>query len=514
MRTYTYRQLLLALLRNYLLGSAIAVLGVGSVLIYSTLRATNREMSVMLVILGVSLFVMILAELTVFARQMRPVRAVFLKHSPTLGEIKEAYIRIHHLPVLAVKRIFGPHLFGMVLPAVVLAVAAIRMGMLEISYFDLALAVLGALLVACMHAMIEFFLTAYSIRPAIRHTRELALRLHGTEVSLDGRVLFSIRKKFQWSAFLIGTFPLFLYYLTVQLRLVREDTSLLIDYWNWDAMIILLGILFASLGAWLLSRDIEHPIGQIHKVMGEVRAGNLATHAPDLYPDEFSRLVAGFNHMVEGLRERDRINHELISGYFAALAAALDARDAYTAGHSERVAGYSVRIGSLAGFSEHDLEELRKTALLHDIGKIGISDTVLLKEGRLTDDEFAQIQMHPALGERILRQIEPQSLMAPFLPGVRSHHERFDGRGYPDGLKGQDIPLFGRVIAIADAYDAMTSDRPYRQGMSAEKALSILKEGRGTQWDPHFATLFIGWLEEESGPNKSAGTERTREHAG
>lgn len=134
---------------------------------------------------------------------------------------------------------------------------------------------------------------------------------------------------------------------------------------------------------------------------------------------------------------------------------------------------------------------MRKSALLHDIGKIGMRDAVLLKEGRLTDEEWEQIKQHPALGEAILKQIEPADAMAPFLPGVRSHHERYDGGGYPDGLKGEDIPLFGRIIAVADAFDAMTSNRPYRKGLDEQQAIAILEKGGGTQWDPHFAKLFV-----------------------
>ena len=154
------------------------------------------------------------------------------------------------------------------------------------------------------------------------------------------------------------------------------------------------------------------------------------------------------------------MNEQLLQSYFSTLAAALDARDTYTAGHSQRVASYALMIGRSAGLDSHELDVLHKTALLHDIGKIGVPDNVLLKEGRLTDEEFDQIKLHTVMGENILRQIEPLEAMAAFLPGVRSHHERYDGKGYPDGLSGSDIPQMGRIIAVADAYDAMTSIVP------------------------------------------------------
>ena len=225
--------------------------------------------------------------------------------------------------------------------------------------------------------------------------------------------------------------------------------------------------------------------------MNRIQGGDLGRRAPDLYADEFSALISGFNMMINRLEMRQERNRQLLQSYFSTLAAALDARDKYTAGHSMRVAEYSLMIGKLSGMSEEQADLLYKSALLHDIGKIGIPDEVLLKDGKLSDEEFAIIRTHPVQGESILLQIEPIDAMADFLPGVRSHHERYDGKGYPDGMAGDDIPLFGRIIAVADAFDAMTSDRPYRNGMSHEKALTILEEGKGTQWDPYFAGLFI-----------------------
>ena len=233
--------------------------------------------------------------------------------------------------------------------------------------------------------------------------------------------------------------------------------------------------------------------------MGQVQGGDMHAQASDLYSDEFSQLVAGFNHMVRGLQARQEMNDQMLQSYFATLAAALDARDPYTAGHSQRVAVYSVQIGQLVGLPALDLDLLNKAALLHDIGKIGVRDSILLKESKLSEEEFAFIKLHPVLGEMILKQVEPAEAMAPLLPGVRSHHERYDGRGYPDGLAGDEIPLFGRIIAVADAFDAMTYDRPYRRGMSVERALAILDEGKGTQWDPLFAEVFIAaWREKQA----------------
>ncbi len=208
--------------------------------------------------------------------------------------------------------------------------------------------------------------------------------------------------------------------------------------------------------------------------------------------------------MLSGLQTQAARNSQLVDSYFATLAAALDARDPYTAGHSLRVAEYAVKIGELAQLPEERIDELRKSALLHDIGKIGIRDAVLLKEGRLTDEEWQQVKQHPVLGEAILKQVEPADAMAPYLPGVRSHHERYDGRGYPDGLAGEEIPLFGRIIAVADAFDAMTSDRPYRKGLARDRAIDILERGRGTQWDPYFAGLLVQHFRSETQKKESS----------
>jgi HAMP domain-containing protein len=485
-----YKHFLNMLIRNYIIGSALAVLGVGSIAIFFTLNISSNESIRLASMLISSLCLMFLAEFLVFRNHVKPIKRLFEVANPSLDILETAYLQTHRFPILAVKRIFGPHLLGLSIPLISIMYWNVTQGYLSFPLSYVGSVAVCAVLVASMHALIEFFLTSAAIRPVLSHIRKLGMRHHGADISLGGKVLVSIQRKFQLSAFLIGTFPLFLFTVAAQIRLT-ESTEQYEGYWQWAGLILLLGIGFSSLGAWLLSRDVQRPIRNLYEAMGEVQEGNFQAHAADIYSDEFSRLAAGFNHMVKGLREREKMNNQLIASYFSTLAAALDARDPYTAGHSERVAKYAVEIGTLAGLSDYDLDLLRKTALLHDIGKIGVRDSVLLKDGKLTDEEFAQIKLHPVLGEGILRQIEPANAMAPYLPGVRSHHERFDGRGYPDGLSGYDIPLFGRILAVADAFDAMTSDRPYRKGMSVERALSILDEGKGTQWDSEFTQLFI-----------------------
>lgn len=171
-----------------------------------------------------------------------------------------------------------------------------------------------------------------------------------------------------------------------------------------------------------------------------------------------------------------------------ALAAAIDAKDSYTAGHSSRVTEYSVLIAEEMGLPDPDIKRCRLSGLLHDIGKIGIGDSVLSKPSALTDEEFGIMKKHPTIGANIILPI-PQ--LADMVEGVRHHHERFDGRGYPDGLAGDKIPLMGRIIGVADAFDAMTSDRVYRPRLSDEIALGELEKHSGAQFDPEAVEAFM-----------------------
>ncbi len=165
--------------------------------------------------------------------------------------------------------------------------------------------------------------------------------------------------------------------------------------------------------------------------------------------------------------------HELFWDLVRIIVAALDARDPYTRGHSERVMHYAVAIAEEMGLSEEDRQRVALSALLHDIGKIGIPDGILLKEGHLTEVEFSIIKLHPEIGFRILQQ---SSRLRPYVDGVRYHHERLSGSGYPLGLKGDAIPLDARIIAVADMFDALTSQRPYRQAFSPAEAISLIRQ--------------------------------------
>ena len=172
----------------------------------------------------------------------------------------------------------------------------------------------------------------------------------------------------------------------------------------------------------------------------------------------------------------------------SALTNAIDAKDSYTRGHSDRVTELSVRLAKEAKVESNDLEKIRLGGMLHDIGKIGIPESILNKPGRLDDHEFAVIKSHPVLGVSILGSVE---FLQNVVPIIKHHHERYDGKGYPDKLKGNDIPYLARIVSIADTYDAMTTNRPYRKALTIEESLREIERCKGTQFDPELTDLFV-----------------------
>ena len=197
---------------------------------------------------------------------------------------------------------------------------------------------------------------------------------------------------------------------------------------------------------------------------------------------------------IEAYKEGQKREHELFEQTAESLAMAIDAKDKYTHGHSTRVAMYSTQIAREAGKSPEECEKVYFSGLLHDVGKIGVSDAIITKDGRLTDEEYAEIKKHPVYGNQILSTI----FRMPYLSiGAHYHHERYDGRGYPDGLKGEDIPDIARIIAVADSYDAMTSKRSYRDPIPQQKVREELVKGMGSQFDPHYAGVMLRLLDQD-----------------
>ncbi|HEU4976482.1 MAG TPA: HD-GYP domain-containing protein [Baekduia sp.] len=255
-------------------------------------------------------------------------------------------------------------------------------------------------------------------------------------------------------------------------------------------------VIFAAVvwGPW-----VGAAVGALCAVLAEPVALALLGHLDHVAPDAVVRglamvivgLVCGglARSLLGRISELEQVNLETI----LAFAQAIDARDPYTARHSEKVAAYGHALAEALGLPERQCRRIYLAGLVHDVGKVALERSLLHKPGALTAEEWAQVHEHPVLSAGIIGRI---SRFAGLVPGARHHHERFDGRGYPDGLAGYEIPLDARVLAVADAYDAMTSDRSYRAGMSHAEALDRLRAGAGSQFDAAcveaFARLDLG----------------------
>src|SRR6202158_1995174 len=232
---------------------------------------------------------------------------------------------------------------------------------------------------------------------------------------------------------------------------------------------------------------ISRPIRGLAESTRAISRGEFHQRSPVRGAAEISELAENFNLMasdieeyIERLKEAAEENRELFIGSIRMLAAAIDEKDPYTRGHSGRVAKYSMLIGSELGLSAEELDKLRIAALLHDVGKIGVDDRVLKKPGALTEQEFELMKQHTIKGANIMR---PVSQLKEMLPGIELHHEHIDGRGYPYGLQGPQIPMMARIIGVADTFDAMTTNRPYQSAMDLEFALERIRTLTGSKFD-------------------------------
>lgn len=252
------------------------------------------------------------------------------------------------------------------------------------------------------------------------------------------------------------------------------------------SLILIIGLTYSinrNLGTW-----------EIHKVIWGTMFLGLILHCSFLIKslnNISNKLVKQNKELTESKKLMEEALKKLDYSYRETITAAsitIDARDPYTAGHSKRVADMSCKIGKKIGLSEKDIECLELAALFHDIGKIGIPDHILHKAGSLDDEEFNKIKSHPILGYDILKSIE---FFSSILPLILYHHERQDGMGYPQGLKGDEIPIGAAIIAIADTYDAMTSDRPYRKALPQEVAIKEISDKSGTQFKKELVEAFL-----------------------
>ena len=249
---------------------------------------------------------------------------------------------------------------------------------------------------------------------------------------------------------------------------------------------------FAALVAlalgFVLSRRLIVPLQSLTGVSSAIAEGNFAVRADVKGTDELARLASNFNHMsgsiealVRRLKQALRQNQELFLETIRTLAAAIDAKDPYTRGHSERVSSYSMAIARHLGLTQDEVFRVRTAAILHDVGKLGIRDGILNKPGGLTDEEYTVMRQHTAIGAQIM---EPIRMLKDIIPGIRNHHEAWDGTGYPDRLAGDQVPLVARIIGVADTFDAMTTNRPYQEAKTLDFVLARMRAMSGNKFDP------------------------------
>jgi HD-GYP domain-containing protein (c-di-GMP phosphodiesterase class II) len=251
---------------------------------------------------------------------------------------------------------------------------------------------------------------------------------------------------------------------------------------------LLVAIAVALALSAIFSRSVTRPLKGFTAGALELAKGKFGVQVTVKKRNELGELASTFNYMSQQLaaydQETKRLYESLEKGYLetiVALANSIDSKDPYTRGHSQRVGETAVEIGRELGLNEHELRWLRYGGILHDVGKIGIIESILRKQTRLTDEEMVVMREHPEIGDTI---VSPITFLAPVRAAIRNHHERWDGKGYPDGLAGDAIPLAARIVNCADTFDACTSTRPYQKAMPLEQALEIMERLRGSQLDP------------------------------
>ena len=249
-------------------------------------------------------------------------------------------------------------------------------------------------------------------------------------------------------------------------------------------------------------RQYLEPLSKLREGTRRIAARDFAARGHISSGDEFEELAESFNNMAEEVGTQIRELQDLNWSTITTLARTIDAKSPWTAGHSERVAQMSVAIARVMGLGEVELERLYRGGLLHYIGKIGVPITILDKKGRLTDEEWAVMRSHVSVGARML---EPITALEDVLPIVLYHHERWDGKGYEAGLDGTDIPRLARILCVADTYDAIRSDRPYRTGRSPDETLEEIALCSGSQFDAEAVEAFVEYMSSEEGELASMG---------
>ena len=318
--------------------------------------------------------------------------------------------------------------------------------------------------------------------------------------SFDGPTADTKLTRDEWGTLLSGYAPIRdskgLAVAVLGVDYMANDVETIMREYQKPVLIVFLGgLVLAFILGLFVARPVSRPIEELVEGTRRIAKGDLHFRAKIQGEDEIKELAESFNQMAESLS----VSRRRLLGYFhgvvRSLIQVLEARDTYTKGHSETVANIAVKIAIRMDLPRDEIKVFKKMALLHDIGKVGICDRILNKATKLTDEEWQKIKEHPVLGESILKPVLKNER---FLEVIRNHHERYDGNGYPDALKGEAISIYAAIAGVADAYHAMTSDRSYRKALTKEEAIAELQKNSGTQFNPKVVDILIEILKTEN----------------
>lgn len=385
-------------------------------------------------------------------RQLGKAQKVFLGQAKDLQEARQAYRNLVHWPLLSVARVMGPHLLSTMGGFLLAIDVAHRFGGFPTGPLDMLYLLPWYPINAALHAIIEYLVGASQSPRLLAYLRER----FGDEVVVHPRLRIPFVFKVLGVLLALGLLPLLQVASLVYFRLESTNLPGLVAWGLFS------GLLLMVAGGILLSREVARPLQAVLEGMQAIQHGKGSVRVSAVAWDELADLALGFNNLAQALEAERQRNLELYRDTVQTLAAAIDARDPYTRGHSQRVGAYAQRIALKLGWDAQRAYQLYITGLLHDIGKIGVPEAILKKTDRLSAQERELVESHPLIGYEIVRQ---SRALAAHLAGIRHHHERLDGCGYPDGLRGEAIPPEARILAVADIWDALTSHRPYRPAL-------------------------------------------------
>lgn len=409
------------------------------------------------------------ADLWLARRQLAPAHRLFAEGGGGLEAARAAYHALSLWPLLSAGRVMGPHLLTILAAFFPLVYLAHRYGGFPTGPGEMLYLLPWYPLNAALHATVEYLVGAAESQRLLAHLRAR----HGDAVVAWSRLRVPFLVKVLGVMVALGLLPLgqvaLLAYFKLQGYGTAPDPAALPALIAWG---LASGLALVLAGGVLLSREVARPVGAVLEAMRQVRAGQAGVRVSAIAWDELGDLTEGFNALSQALEVERQRNQDLYRDTVQALSAAIDARDPYTRGHSQRVGAYARLIARKLGWTPQQAYQLYITGLLHDIGKIGVPEHVLNKAGKLDPDERELVEGHTLIGYNIARQARA---LEPHLPGIRHHHERMDGKGYPDGLSGEAIGAEARILAVADVWDALTSRRPYRRALTPQEAYRQLQ---------------------------------------